>query len=125
MRTTSRVPLLALSMTPCLALVAATFGTTFGQAVYGSVFRTVTDSSGAAVPNAEGDNHRGSRQERTDGADQSRRQLHSDAPHPRRLSRAGRGHRLSRPEVLEASASVWIRPVQPTSGCSRAGSRRR
>jgi Carboxypeptidase regulatory-like domain/TonB dependent receptor-like, beta-barrel len=52
MRTTSKVPLLALSMTLCLALVAATFGTTFGQAVYGSVFGTVTDSSGAAVPNA-------------------------------------------------------------------------
>ncbi|HKQ89788.1 MAG TPA: TonB-dependent receptor [Blastocatellia bacterium] len=53
MRTTSKVPLLALSLTFCLAIVAATFGTTFGQAVYGSVFGTVTDSSGAAVPNAK------------------------------------------------------------------------
>ena len=53
MRTTSKVPLLALSLTLCLAFVAATFGTTFGQAVYGSVFGTVTDSSGAAVPNAK------------------------------------------------------------------------
>ena len=52
MRTTSKVPPLGLSMTLCLALVAATFGTTFGQAVYGSIFGMVTDSSGAAVPNA-------------------------------------------------------------------------
>jgi hypothetical protein len=52
MRTTSKVPLLALSLTFCLAIVAATFGTTFGQAVYGSIFGMVTDSSGAAVPNA-------------------------------------------------------------------------
>jgi hypothetical protein len=52
MRTTSKVPPLALSMTLCLALVAAIFGTTFGQAVYGSIFGMVTDSSGAAVPNA-------------------------------------------------------------------------
>jgi outer membrane receptor protein involved in Fe transport len=48
MRTTSKVLLLALGLTLCLALVT----TTFGQAVYGSVFGTVTDSSGAAVPNA-------------------------------------------------------------------------
>jgi hypothetical protein len=48
MRTTSKVALLALSLTICVALGA----TTFGQAVYGSVFGTVTDSSGAAVPNA-------------------------------------------------------------------------
>src|SRR5262245_47922082 len=48
MRTTSKVALLALSLALCLALAA----TTFGQAVYGSVFGTVTDSSGAAVPNA-------------------------------------------------------------------------
>jgi hypothetical protein len=52
MRTTSKVSPLALSLTICLTLVAATFGTTFGQAVYGSVFGMVTDSSGAAVPNA-------------------------------------------------------------------------
>src|SRR5262245_18853070 len=52
MRTTSKVPLLALSLTLCLALVGATFGTAFGQAVYGSIFGMVTDSSGAAVPNA-------------------------------------------------------------------------
>ncbi len=52
MRTTSKVSPLALSLTLCLTLVAATFGTTFGQAVYGSVFGMVTDSSGAAVPNA-------------------------------------------------------------------------
>ena len=52
MRTTSKVPLLALSLTLCLALVAAISGATFGQAVYGSIFGTVTDSSGAAVPNA-------------------------------------------------------------------------
>src|SRR5215475_959715 len=52
MRTTSKVSPLALSLTLCLALVAATFGTTFGQAVYGSIFGMVTDSSGAAVPNA-------------------------------------------------------------------------
>src|SRR5215510_6326038 len=49
MRTTSKVPLLALSLAFCLALVA----TTYGQAVYGSIFGTVTDSSGAAVPNAK------------------------------------------------------------------------
>src|SRR5262245_20301876 len=48
MTTTSKVLLLALGLTLCLALGA----TTFGQAVYGSVFGTVTDSSGAAVPNA-------------------------------------------------------------------------
>src|SRR5262245_53472007 len=48
MRTTSKVPLLALSLAFCLALVA----TTYGQAVYGSIFGAVTDSSGAAVPNA-------------------------------------------------------------------------
>jgi hypothetical protein len=48
MRTTSKILLLALGLTLCLALVT----TTFGQAVYGSVFGTVTDSSGAAVPNA-------------------------------------------------------------------------
>jgi hypothetical protein len=35
-------------MTLCLAIVP----TTFGQAVYGSIFGTVTDTSGAAVPNA-------------------------------------------------------------------------
>ena len=52
MRTTSKVSLLALSLTFCLALSIATVGATFGQAVYGSVFGTVTDSSGAAVPNA-------------------------------------------------------------------------
>ena len=51
MRTTSKVPL-ALSLTLCLALVTAISGATFGQAVYGSIFGTVTDSSGAAVPNA-------------------------------------------------------------------------
>jgi hypothetical protein len=48
MRTTSKVSLLALIMTLCLAIVP----TTFGQAVYGSIFGTVTDTSGAAVPNA-------------------------------------------------------------------------
>jgi hypothetical protein len=48
MRTTSKVSLLALSVTLCFALV----GATLGQAVYGSVFGSVTDSSGAAVPNA-------------------------------------------------------------------------
>src|SRR5262245_38506176 len=53
MRTTSKVPPLALSLTVCLAIVVATFGATYGQAVYGSVFGTVTDSSGAAVPNAK------------------------------------------------------------------------
>ena len=52
MRTTSKVSPLALSLTLCLTLVAATFGTTLGQAVYGSVIGTVTDASGAAVPNA-------------------------------------------------------------------------
>ncbi|HEX5082214.1 MAG TPA: carboxypeptidase-like regulatory domain-containing protein, partial [Blastocatellia bacterium] len=51
MRTTSRVSLLALSMALCLTLVAMT-GVAFGQAVYGSIFGTVTDSSGAAAPNA-------------------------------------------------------------------------
>ncbi|HKQ75399.1 MAG TPA: TonB-dependent receptor [Blastocatellia bacterium] len=48
MRTTSKVSLLALSLTLWVALGA----TAYGQAVYGSVFGTVTDSSGAAVPNA-------------------------------------------------------------------------
>ena len=48
MRTTSRVSLFALSLT----LAITTFSTTFGQAVYGSIFGTVTDASGAAVPNA-------------------------------------------------------------------------
>jgi hypothetical protein len=48
MRTTSKVSLLALSVTLCFALV----GATLGQAVYGSIFGTVTDSSGAAAPNA-------------------------------------------------------------------------
>ena len=52
MRTTSKVSLFALSLTLCLALAIMTFGTTFGQAVYGSIFGTVTDASGAAVPNA-------------------------------------------------------------------------
>src|SRR5262245_10697761 len=49
MRTTSKVSLLALSLALCVALGAKTYG----QAVYGSVFGTVTDSSGAAVPNAK------------------------------------------------------------------------
>jgi hypothetical protein len=52
MRTTSKVPLLALSLTLCLALSIVTFGAAYGQAVYGSIFGTVTDSSGAATPNA-------------------------------------------------------------------------
>src|SRR5262249_53011503 len=52
MRTTSKVPLIALSLMFCLALVAAANIAAFGQAVYGSVLGTVTDSSGAAVPNA-------------------------------------------------------------------------
>ncbi len=48
MRTTSKVALLAPSLALCVLLGA----TTYGQAVYGSIFGTVTDSSGAAVPNA-------------------------------------------------------------------------
>src|SRR5262245_15406839 len=52
MRTTSKVPLFALSLMFCLALVATANSAAFGQAVYGSVLGTVTDSSGAAVPNA-------------------------------------------------------------------------
>jgi carboxypeptidase family protein/TonB-dependent receptor-like protein len=51
MRTRSKVSLLALSMALCLAIVATT-GATYGQAVYGSVIGTVTDSSGATVPDA-------------------------------------------------------------------------
>ncbi|HEY8461349.1 MAG TPA: TonB-dependent receptor [Blastocatellia bacterium] len=51
MRTSGKVSLLALSTALCLALVATT-GVTRGQAVYGSIFGTVTDSSGAATPNA-------------------------------------------------------------------------
>jgi hypothetical protein len=39
-------------MTLCLALSALTFSAAYGQAVYGSIFGTVTDSSGAAAPNA-------------------------------------------------------------------------
>jgi len=52
MRTTSKAPLLALSMMLCLALSIPIFGAALGQAVYGSIFGTVTDSSGAAAPNA-------------------------------------------------------------------------
>ncbi len=48
MRTTSKVFLLTLCLTLCLALAT----TALGQAVYGSIIGTVTDSSGAAVPNA-------------------------------------------------------------------------
>ncbi len=49
MRASKRTPLLFL----CLLLtLAALSGMTFGQAVYGSIFGTVTDSSGAALPNA-------------------------------------------------------------------------
>jgi hypothetical protein len=52
MRTTSKAPLLALSIMLCLALSIATFGAASGQAVYGSIFGTVTDTSGALVSNA-------------------------------------------------------------------------
>ncbi|MBO0862773.1 MAG: TonB-dependent receptor, partial [Chloracidobacterium sp.] len=52
MRTTSKVPLLALSLAFCVALSIAPFYAVHGQAVYGSIFGTVTDSSGAAAPNA-------------------------------------------------------------------------
>src|SRR5215468_6406064 len=51
MRTTSRVTPFTVGMALCLALVVMT-GATLGQAVYGSIFGTVTDSSGAATPNA-------------------------------------------------------------------------
>src|SRR5215468_10612053 len=50
MRTTSRVTPFTVGMALCLALVVMT-GATLGQAVYGSIFGTVTDSSGAAAPN--------------------------------------------------------------------------
>src|SRR5262245_46698671 len=52
MRTTSKAHLIALSLTFCLALCMMAFGAASGQAVYGSIFGTVTDASGAAVPNA-------------------------------------------------------------------------
>ncbi len=48
MRTVHKFSLLALSLTLCLALATAAVG----QAVYGSIFGTVTDPSGAAVPSA-------------------------------------------------------------------------
>jgi hypothetical protein len=48
MRTFHKFSLLTLS----LALCAAFASVSFGQAVYGSIFGTVTDPSGAAVPNA-------------------------------------------------------------------------
>src|SRR5262245_13442067 len=49
MRTKEKFPILALCALLCIALWP---GTGFGQAVYGSIFGTVTDSSGAAVPGA-------------------------------------------------------------------------
>jgi hypothetical protein len=48
MRSNKTISWLALGLMTCCALAAATFG----QAVYGSVFGTVTDQSGAAVPGA-------------------------------------------------------------------------
>src|ERR1044071_2858071 len=49
MRTKERFSILGLFL-----MVCATFwpGDAFGQAVYGSIFGTVTDASGAAVPGA-------------------------------------------------------------------------
>src|SRR5262245_1537228 len=48
MMTSRKVALFALSLMICCAFAISTLG----QAVYGSVFGTVTDASGAAVPNA-------------------------------------------------------------------------
>ncbi|MGH9845310.1 MAG: TonB-dependent receptor domain-containing protein, partial [Blastocatellia bacterium] len=48
MRTIQKVSLLTLSLLICCALSA----TALGQAVYGSIYGTVTDSGGAAVPGA-------------------------------------------------------------------------
>ncbi len=48
MRTMQKVSLIVLFLFLCLGFVTATFG----QAVYGSIFGTVTDATGAAVPNA-------------------------------------------------------------------------
>ncbi len=48
MRTSRKISLLALSLMICCAFAAPTLG----QAVYGSVFGTVTDTNGSAVPNA-------------------------------------------------------------------------
>lgn len=50
MCTKERFSILALSLLMCLSLLA---GQVSGQAVYGSVFGTVTDQSGAAVPGAK------------------------------------------------------------------------
>ncbi len=50
MRTTGKFSILALSALLCFMFLT---GTVLGQAVYGSVFGTVTDQSGAAVPNAK------------------------------------------------------------------------
>ncbi|MGE0884701.1 MAG: TonB-dependent receptor [Blastocatellales bacterium] len=50
MSTKERFSILALSLLMCLSLLA---GQVSGQAVYGSVFGTVTDPSGAAVPGAK------------------------------------------------------------------------
>ncbi len=50
MRTIEKFSILALCL---LLFVAFSPRTTFGQAVYGSIFGTVTDSSGAAVPKAK------------------------------------------------------------------------
>jgi len=45
----------SLSLLACLVLLGVAYpvGRTLGQAVYGSIIGTVTDSSGAAVPNAK------------------------------------------------------------------------
>ncbi|HWQ35712.1 MAG TPA: TonB-dependent receptor [Blastocatellia bacterium] len=50
MRTTERLSILSLCL---LLLVAFSPGRSFGQAVYGSIFGTVTDAQGAAVPGAK------------------------------------------------------------------------
>ncbi len=50
MRIKERFPILALSLLMCLSLLG---GQVSAQAVYGSVFGTVTDQSGAAVPRAK------------------------------------------------------------------------
>lgn len=50
MRTTERLSILSLCL---LLLLTFAPGTSFGQAVYGSIFGTVTDAQGAAVPGAK------------------------------------------------------------------------
>ena len=55
------------------------------QAVFGSIFGTVTDPSGAAVPGAKVTGHVGNQRHDSRNNDQHRRQLQRDPPYPRRL----------------------------------------